>query len=87
VTSILILNQNGLDHLRKCVLAVQTFTDVPYELIVIDNGSTDGSQEYLRALDADDLTVLENPQNIRMPAGPRAGHGSGRGRLRGVLGQ
>lgn len=73
MTSILILNHNGGDHLRKCLLAIQGFTDVPYELIVIDNGSTDGSQGLLGAFDARDLTVVENPTNIGCPPGRAQG--------------
>lgn len=67
MTSILILNYNGTDHLRKCLLSIQGFTDVSYELIVIDNGSTDGAQEYLRTVDARNLTVVQNPENLGCP--------------------
>ena len=65
--SIVILNYNGKPHLETCLLTISAFTDVPYELIIIDNGSTDGSQEYLQAVDARDLTVVENPENIGCP--------------------
>ena len=45
---ILIPVHNGLDETVKCLasLAKQTYTD--YEVIVIDDGSTDGTQSYLR---------------------------------------
>lgn len=45
--SIIIVNWNGLIHLPECLdsLAVQTFRD--FEVIVVDNGSTDGSIPYL----------------------------------------
>jgi GT2 family glycosyltransferase len=67
MTSIVILNYNGKPYLEMCLLTISAFTDVPYELIIIDNGSTDGSQEYLQAVDARDLTVIENPENIGCP--------------------
>ena len=67
MTSILILNYNGKEHLQRCLLSIQETTSQPYELIVIDNGSTDGSPEYLRTVDARRLTVVENPENIGCP--------------------
>ena len=46
--SIIIPHLNGKQHLDDCLNALrrQTFTD--FEVILVDNGSTDGSQEYLR---------------------------------------
>ncbi|MBT3269825.1 glycosyltransferase family 2 protein [Candidatus Poribacteria bacterium] len=67
MTSILILNYNGKEHVERCLLALRVFTDAAYELIVIDNGSTDGSQEFLRAADAPNMTLVENPENIGCP--------------------
>ncbi len=42
-----ILNHNGKDLLRDCLdsLAIQTFSN--FETVVIDNGSTDGTSEFL----------------------------------------
>jgi len=45
--SIAIVNWNGLHYLRDCLISLeaQTFTD--FEVIVVDNGSTDGSVEWV----------------------------------------
>lgn len=45
--SILIVNWNGLEHLPICLdsLAAQTFRD--FEVILVDNGSKDGSLEFV----------------------------------------
>jgi GT2 family glycosyltransferase len=67
MTSILILNVNGRQHLQKCLLALPAFTKTPHEIIVIDNGSSDGSQDYLRTVGVRNLTVVENPENIGCP--------------------
>lgn len=46
--SIIIPNWNGLNHLETCLhsIMVQSITD--YEVIVVDNGSSDGSQEFIK---------------------------------------
>ncbi len=49
---VVIVNWNRRDLLRACLdsLAAQTFTD--FEIIVVDNGSTDGSAAMVRELSA-----------------------------------
>ena len=46
--SIIIVNWNGLEHLAVCLdsLSAQSFRD--FEVIIVDNGSTDGSVVFLR---------------------------------------
>ncbi|SEC70634.1 glycosyltransferase family 2 protein [Paenibacillus sp. GP183] len=46
LTSIIIPNYNGLSLLKECISSIKKHTEVPYEIIVVDNGSTDGSIEY-----------------------------------------
>ena len=47
--SVIIVNWNGRDHLTACLesLAAQTFRD--FEVVLVDNGSVDGSLELVRA--------------------------------------
>jgi GT2 family glycosyltransferase len=45
--SVIIVNWNGAPYLPRCLEAVKAQTFVDYELIVIDNASTDGSMEEL----------------------------------------
>jgi GT2 family glycosyltransferase len=47
--SIVIPHWNGLTHLPTCYAALQQQTYPHLEIILADNGSTDGSQEYTRA--------------------------------------
>ena len=49
LTSIVIVTHNQLEYTRQCLDSIRLLTDEPYELIVVDNGSTDGTVEYLRA--------------------------------------
>jgi len=48
LVSIIILNYNGLKFLPRCLASLAGTEYTPTELIVADNGSTDGSLEYLR---------------------------------------
>ena len=46
--SLIIPNWNGLDHLKDCLEAVARQSVRPQETILVDNGSTDDSFEYVR---------------------------------------
>ena len=47
--SIIIVNWNGRQHLETCLSAVAAQQGVTFETILVDNGSTDGSVEFVRA--------------------------------------
>lgn len=49
-TSIVIPSFNQRDLLRQCLESVQAFTPEPHEIIVVDNGSDDGTEDYLKSL-------------------------------------
>ncbi|MBN1824244.1 MAG: glycosyltransferase family 2 protein [Endomicrobiales bacterium] len=61
LTSIIIPCHNKLEFTRKCIGNVRQYTDGPYELITVDNGSTDGTREYLSKLEG--TTVIRNEKN------------------------
>lgn len=46
--SIVIPNYNGISFLEACLRSVSEQTGVSAEVIVVDNGSTDGSQAYIK---------------------------------------
>lgn len=46
--SVVIVCLNGRRHLERCLPALEASTAVPHEVIVVDNGSTDGTIEWLR---------------------------------------
>ncbi|CAM4261394.1 GT2 family glycosyltransferase [Paenibacillus endophyticus] len=50
-TSIIIPSHNEVDSVKACIEGIMDQTDLPYEVIVVDNGSTDGIEHYLKQLD------------------------------------
>lgn len=48
LTSILILAWNGLEDTQACLDSIRRCTEGDYELILVDNGSTDGTTEYFK---------------------------------------
>lgn len=62
LVSIVILHQNGLDNIRLNLESIRKYTPETYEIIVFDNGSTDGSNTYLRS--QNDIILIESSQNI-----------------------
>jgi GT2 family glycosyltransferase len=61
--SVIIVNWNTCDLLRQCLQSVyRTVRDVALEVIVVDNGSTDGSVAMLRKL-FPQVNVIGNPEN------------------------
>jgi|GEM_PF-1475543 len=50
LTSLIILSLNGWNYTRQCLESILQHTNLPYEIILVDNGSTDGTQEYIRGI-------------------------------------
>ncbi len=64
LVSIVILNRNGRDHLGRCLGALATTTYRDLEVIVVDNGSTDGSPELAESVELPfPLRVIRNETN------------------------
>jgi len=49
VFSVVILTYNGLADTRRCLESVEAYSSQPYELIVVDNASTDGTAAFLES--------------------------------------
>jgi GT2 family glycosyltransferase len=48
--SVVVVTRDNLAFLRLCLESALAYTDRPFELIVVDNGSADGTPEYLAQL-------------------------------------
>lgn len=77
--SVIVLNYNGKQYLEKCFnsLVKQTFS--PVELIMVDNGSSDGSVEYVRER-FPDIKIIQNKKNYGFAEGNNIGVQSARGK-------
>jgi GT2 family glycosyltransferase len=72
--TIIVLTWNGLAYTRACLDSLRAHTDLANGricLIVVDNGSTDGTLAYLRRLSW--LTLLENGRNLGFVRGNNIG--------------
>ncbi len=82
--SVIVLNWNSGAFLQRCLAALRTQTDRAFELICVDNGSRDGSAEWLRGADLGALVdaparLLLLPRNCGFAAGMNAGMRAARG--------
>jgi len=82
LTSIIILVHNQLAYTKKCLESLITHTKLPFELICVDNGSTDGTAEYLKAFRREknraewgcrSMEIIRNGRNLGFPAGNNQG--------------
>lgn len=71
LTSIVILTKDRLDLTKRCVESVLRNTDVPFELIFVDNGSKEDTIEYLQTLQ--NAKVIQNSENKGFAAGCNQG--------------
>ncbi|OQY14044.1 MAG: hypothetical protein B6I30_01800 [Desulfobacteraceae bacterium 4572_187] len=78
LVSIVVLTYNQISYTKKCIESIIKNTQVPFELIVVDNASTDGTIEYLeleltQLLSGDRLLVIKNKENSGFAKGNNQG--------------
>ncbi|MBP2637389.1 MAG: rhamnosyltran: rhamnosyltransferase [Firmicutes bacterium] len=67
ITSIIIIMCNKLVYNKLCIESIRQYTKAgSYELIVVDNNSTDGTCEWLQS--QHDLKLIKNNANLGFPA-------------------
>lgn len=69
---IIILNWNGIPDTLDCLASLQHVTYPSYELVVVDNGSVDGSVSAIRAA-FPDVKIIETGQNLGFAGGNNVG--------------
>lgn len=64
LVSIIIINRNGIEHLRTLFASFKEKEFYRnFEIIFVDNASTDVSVKYIRSLTEYKMTIIENKQN------------------------
>jgi len=77
--TILIPAHNQFAYCRDCVASIQRNTAIPYKLVIVDNGSTDGVADYFDSLEG--LTVEHAPRNLGFAGGVNLGWPHAEGHL------
>jgi len=75
LTTIIILAYNQLEDTKKCLAGIGENTPERHELVIVDNGSTDKTTDYLRNLAGthDHVTIILNRSNRGFSAGNNQG--------------
>jgi GT2 family glycosyltransferase len=71
-TGIVILNWNSREMTAECIRSLLAMDTVDYRIIVVDNGSRDGSADYLARM-FPHITVLSQETNLGFAAGCNVG--------------
>jgi GT2 family glycosyltransferase len=71
LTTIIVVTHNELAYTRQCVESVENCTDEPFEFVFVDNGSTDGTVEYLRGVR--NARLIANADHRGFPAAVNQG--------------
>lgn len=80
LVSIIIVTYNQLEYSKRCIDSVKEKTSSLYELIIVDNASTDDTVEYLKTLLAEkEITVIFNKENTGYPKAVNEGIKHARG--------
>jgi GT2 family glycosyltransferase/tetratricopeptide (TPR) repeat protein len=84
LASLIILCCNEVDYTRRCLDSVLKHTRTPYELILVNNGSTDGTAVFLEEMGTRPgpkrVEIIRNEVNKGFPAGCNQGLKQARGR-------
>ncbi len=77
-TSVIIPNWNGLEFLKACLPSLESQSYRNFEVIVVDNGSTDGSVEYIKK-NFSKFRLIELSKNVGFSPAVNLGIKSARG--------
>ncbi len=78
--SVVIPNWNGLAHLPTCLEALRAQTYPSLEVIIVDNGSVDGSQDYATR-EYPEVRLLALDRNLGLTGGNNIGFRAARGEI------
>ncbi|KAF0169898.1 MAG: wbdA, partial [Limisphaerales bacterium] len=67
--NIALMTFNALAYTKLCLASLRAHTTEPYNIFIVDNGSTDGTREWLAAQTDENLFVEFSPANLGVPGG------------------
>ena len=85
MVSVIVVNWNGKAYLGECLNSLRNQTFLDFELIVVDNGSTDGSFEFVQSHFPEFGHILRNPENMGFARGNNQGIRAARGKYVALL--
>jgi len=71
LTSIVILGFNEVEYTKLCIDSIFKYTNRPFELVLVDNGSSDGTGEYFDSIPG--AKVIKNKENLGFAKGCNQG--------------
>jgi GT2 family glycosyltransferase len=82
LVSIIVLTRNRLEDTRVCLDSIRRHTPEPHEIVFVDNGSTDGTVEWLREVvrDHPEARAVVKSRNLGFAGGNNQGLAMSRGR-------
>ena len=67
--NIALMTFNALHYTQLCLASLKQHSTEPYNVFIVDNGSTDGTREWLAEQPDDNLFVEFSPANLGVPGG------------------
>ncbi len=67
--NIALMTYNALHYTQLCLASLKQHSTEPYNVFIVDNGSTDGTRDWLAAQTDDNLFVEFSPANLGVPGG------------------
>ncbi|MGA9138887.1 MAG: glycosyltransferase family 2 protein, partial [Methanocella sp.] len=80
LVSVVIVNYNGMRFLEGCLSSLMKQSYSPIEIILVDNGSSDGSLEFVKSHYAM-VKIIENDRNLGFAIANNEGIGITKGKL------
>lgn len=72
-TAVIVLNWNGIEDTKKCLESLQKQSTKDFDIILIDNGSTDSSCAEIKHIKQTNLIKIFNDNNLGFAGGVNAG--------------
>ena len=85
LVSVIVINWNGRAYLGECLNSLRNQTFLDFEVILVDNGSTDESVDYVESQFSGFVRILRNAENRGFSGGNNQGIKAARGQFIALL--